>query len=197
MADYLRIFATQADYEAYIAGSYDKPNVSYIEETDTVMFPQSGGGGGGACGNPMLKTVDVEDFTGETLGKVSRYITEAVIPDGVTTIDDSAFSACDALTSVTIPDGLTSINYNAFNSCFMLPSIDIPSTVTSIGRQAFFFCKVLASVTVRATTPPTLGQNAFFNTPYDMVIYVPAESVRAYKTASGWSDYASQIQAIP
>lgn len=196
MADYLKIFATQADYEAYIQpDDYAKPNVSYIEETDTVMFTQCGGGGD--CGNPMLKTVDVEDFTGETLEKVVRYITEAVIPDGVTTIDDSAFSACSALTSVTIPDGLTSINFNAFNSCFILPSIDIPATVTSIGRQAFYFCRALTSVTVRATTPPTLETNVFYDTPANMVIYVPAESVQAYKTASGWSDYASQIQAIP
>lgn len=196
--NHFKEFATVADYEAYIQpDDYAKPLVALVEATGTVMFPQGGGGGGGDCGNPMLKTVDVEDFTGETLEKVVRYITEAVIPDGVTTIDDSAFSACERLTSVTIPDGVTSINYNAFNSCFMLPSIDIPSTVTSIGRQAFYFCRALTRVTVRATTPPTLGTNVFFNTPYDMVIYVPAESVQAYKTASGWSDYASQIQAIP
>jgi len=31
----------------------------------------------------------------------------------------------------------------------------------------------------------------------NLVIYVPAESVDAYKSASGWSYYANQIQAIP
>ena len=30
-----------------------------------------------------------------------------------------------------------------------------------------------------------------------MNIYVPSESVDAYKAASGWSDFASKIQAIP
>jgi len=29
------------------------------------------------------------------------------------------------------------------------------------------------------------------------VIQVPAESVNAYKTASGWSDYGEIFQAIP
>jgi hypothetical protein len=29
-----------------------------------------------------------------------------------------------------------------------------------------------------------------------MTIYVPAESVKKYKTAEGWSEYADKIKAI-
>jgi hypothetical protein len=41
-----------------------------------------------------------------------------------------------------------------------------------------------------------LGNNAFYNT-NNCPIYVPSASVNAYKSASGWSTYASRIQAIP
>ena len=44
-------------------------------------------------------------------------VTEVVIPDGVTSIGDSAFSSCKKLTSVTIPDSVTSIGYGAFWGC--------------------------------------------------------------------------------
>ena len=73
----------------------------------------------------------------------------------------------------------------------------IPSTVTQIGNQAFRYCSKLTSLTVQRTTPPTLGTNALQSTSANLVIYVPAEAVDTYKAASGWSTYASQIEAIP
>ena len=36
-------------------------------------------------------------------------------------------------------------------------------TISSIGEGAFYDCTSLAGVTCKATTPPTLGENAFFN----------------------------------
>ena len=39
---------------------------------------------------------------------------DVVIPDGVTSIGDWAFSRCEGLTSVTMPDSVTSIEDHAF-----------------------------------------------------------------------------------
>ena len=50
-------------------------------------------------------------------------ITKLVIPDGVTSIGDYAFSVCKALTSVTIPNSVTSIGKRAFYGCSALTSI--------------------------------------------------------------------------
>ena len=58
-------------------------------------------------------------------------------------------------------------------------------------------CTLLTSIIVEATTPPTLGYAALDGTHANLVIYVPSESVNAYKTATNWSKYASKIQAIP
>ena len=44
-------------------------------------------------------------------------IRNLVIPNGVTTIKDNAFSGCTGLTSVTIPNSVTSIGSSAFYYC--------------------------------------------------------------------------------
>lgn len=62
---------------------------------------------------------------------------DVVIPNGVTSIGDHAFSGCRGLTSVTIPDSVTSIGDYAFSGCSSLKSIKIPTSVTSVGDGAF------------------------------------------------------------
>ena len=155
-------------------------------------------------------------------GDYPSCMIELIIADSVTSIGLSAFNDCTGLTSCTIGSGVTSIVNDAFNYCYSLTSIDIPNSVTSIGEHAFYGCSgltsvtigngiestgfyvfqdctSLTSVTVNATTPPDLGADVFDNTPIESgtgYIYVPAASVNAYKSAIGWSDYASRITAI-
>lgn len=126
-----------------------------------------------------------------------KYITSVTIPNSVTFIGVSAFDECVALVSVNIPNSVTGLGALAFWGCKALTSITIPDRVTSIGRGTFKNCSILASVTVLATTPPTLGDSAFSDNKAGRKIYVPSESVEAYKTAAGWSTYAADIEAIP
>ena len=127
--------------------------------------------------------------------KDSYYSFSAVIGTCVTEIESSAFTS-SRLTSIDIPDSVTTIGNRVFYSSTRLTSIDIPSGVTSIGYSAFTYCTGLTGVTVEATTPPTLGNDAFKRT-NDCPIYVPCESLNTYKSASGWSTYTSRIQALP
>ena len=120
-------------------------------------------------------------------------LTSVTIPNSVTYIGSFAFTGCNRLTSVTIPNSVTDIDTYAFYSCGGLTSITIPDSVTKIGTQAFSDCKNLTSVYCKATTPPSSGKDMFKNNASGRKIYVPAESVDAYKTASGWSNYASAI----
>ncbi len=66
-----------------------------------------------------------------------------IIPDGVTSIGDSAFSWCSGFTSIEIPGSVTSIGNGAFWECIGLTSIEIPGSVTSIGDDA-----IVSSVTI-------------------------------------------------
>lgn len=124
-------------------------------------------------------------------------LTSVTIPNNVTIIEGAAFAECRNLESIEIPNSVTSIGALAFENCQSLTSIEIPATVTEIGNSAFYYCTDLESVTVLATTPPTLEYATFDETSPDLVIYVPAESVDAYKTSTyEWVDYADKIQAI-
>jgi hypothetical protein len=140
-----------------------------------------------------VTTIGVNAFDG------CSNLTGVTIPNSVTTIGRGAFWACSGFTfqSVVIPNSVTSIDSYAFYSCKYLTSVTIGNSVTTIGGNAFDSCRHLTSVTVNAITPPTLGGYAFLNNASGRNIYVPAESVDAYKAASGWSEYASRIQAIP
>ena len=127
---------------------------------------------------------------------VNTSITSCTFKPTTKTIGDGAFRSCNGMTSVTIPNSVTSIGTVAFGSCTSLTSIEIPSGVTSIGNGAFNACTSLTSVTVEATTPPIIEDDVF-NQAISLIIYVPSDSVDAYKTARGWNRYASRIQAIP
>ena len=69
------------------------------------------------------------------IGKTDKTF---VIPDSVTTIDDSAFQSASNLSSVIIPDSVTSIGYAAFVDCENLTKITIPDSVTQIEYHAFY-----------------------------------------------------------
>ena len=82
------------------------------------------------------------------------------IPEGVTSIGDSAFNNCP-LKSIHIPEGVTSIGAEAFYSCSSLKSINFPESVTSIRNKAFRSCNSLKSISSLNTTAPTLGNYVF------------------------------------
>ena len=110
-----------------------------------------------------------------------------IIPNSVTSIGDWAFNGC-GLTSITIPNSVTSIGDFAFDGCSGLSSITIPSSVTSIGSRVFDSCNRLADVYCYAKNVPTTNTDAFGGLIIDNVIfYVPAGSVDAYKAAEPWS----------
>lgn len=79
-----------------------------------------------------------------------RALTSITIPSGVTSIDDFAFAGCDNLVSVTLSEGLLSIGQCAFWDCGKLTSIILPASVTEIGDGAFGYCDSLTVFVVAA-----------------------------------------------
>lgn len=102
-------------------------------------------------------------------------------------------------TELIIPEGTTTIENSRFINVITLTSVTIPSSVNKIEQYAFNGCTSLQSITCLAIIPPILsrvGLGTGYILPFDNTnncpIYVPEESVDAYKTA--WPTYASRIK---
>ena len=117
--------------------------------------------------------------------------TSYFIPDNVTEISDYAFSWCGNLTSIDIPNSVTRVNSYAFRNCTGLTSVTFPENVTYIGSYAFYSCSSLTSVVCMATNVPILSSTAFYGDINSLPLYVPAQSLEAYKAADVWKDFGT------
>ena len=113
-------------------------------------------------------------------------ITDLVIPNGVTSIGNYAFSGFSGLTSVTIPNSVTSIGNYVFSGCSGLTSVTIPNSVTSIGNYVFSGCSGLEYVISLPNTPPTIKSYTF---PTGVIIYVNNDALDSYQNATIWKNY--------
>lgn len=115
----------------------------------------------------------------------------------VTGIESWAFSGCSSLTSLIIVKGVTGIGDYAFYDCSGLVSVTIPEKVTNIGDHAFVDCTALTEVTCKATVVPN-STNSFSEDgtmPSEVKLYVPAESLDAYKTSPTWNIF-NEIESL-
>ena len=149
--------------------------------------------------------------------------TSYTIPDGITTIQNSAFYSALNLTDITVPDSVVEIGSSAFNNskivnivlngvetvgdqtfgnCSKLRSVTMGSNTKSIGYWAFANCSNLNEIYCKATTPPTIVASGsgdarlFGGSSFGGYIYVPSSSYSEYKYGSeDWSDYSSYIRS--
>lgn len=84
------------------------------------------------------------------------------IPEGVTYIRRDAFSG-NLLSSVALPQSLREIGANAFGLCCLLTEIIIPDSVCKIGSKAFNHCGKLENIVVGSGVH-TIGRDAFADT---------------------------------
>lgn len=95
-------------------------------------------------------------------------------------------------TKVILPPTITTIGKRAFYYNYGLTRIDLPKSVTSIAEEAITQCTLVTEIYCEATNPPT-GATGMFNLNKEFKIYVPMDSVDAYKKANVWSEYSSCI----
>ena len=112
-------------------------------------------------------------------------LTSITIPNSVTSIGDDAFCYCKSLTSVIIPDSVTSIGDDAFCNCKSLTSVIIPDSVTSIGYGVFSDCDSLTSITIPDSVT-SIGKNAFSNCKSLTSVIIP-DSVTSIGQGAFWN----------
>lgn len=97
-----------------------------------------------------------------------------------------------------VPEGVTTVNPFAFMMTQAVGTLTLPSTLKSIGELAFYYSTSFRNVICKATVPPTFSSSLidptyglFDNAVYaQAILFVPDESVEAYKAAPGWREFA-------
>ncbi len=116
------------------------------------------------CGDELIWSYDestaVLTVTGSGMMFDFQYGTEApwsaykdqietvVLPDGLLSVGNNAFSECGALRSVSLPDSVEYLGAFAFSDCWKLESVSLPAGLTEIGHEAFCNCESLTEITL-------------------------------------------------
>ena len=116
--------------------------------------------------------------SGASLYVKGELISELVIPSDIKVVPPAVFKGCSSINTVRLHKDITEIKSGAFQNC---------TSITNV------YCE--------AITPPKYRTDAFrYHSVYyestkiiNCRIYVPAESVAAYKAADGWKDHAANI----
>jgi hypothetical protein len=119
-------------------------------------------------------------------------VKEISMPNLVGEVPYMCFYYMTSLEKVLDLGSITVVGNSAFQFCRKLTYIKLPSTVVTI-NNAFGNCSALSTLIVENPNPPTLFEGAFNSSP-SISIYVPNNSVDAYKTA--WSAYAGKIKPL-
>lgn len=175
---------TEIKYEAF----YMIPNVQYSEGRED-KYAAGARSVNGIVEEPMV--YDPMDRT--RLLACSAYAKGYVrVAKGVKSISPSAFNTCFAITTAELPNSVETVGRDAFEDC-AAETLIIGSGLLETDMYAFSMAN-LKTVVCMAVTPPDLGMNSFYKTNVGAaVLYVPDESVDAYKTASQWKNFGSII----
>lgn len=107
------------------------------------------------------------------------------VPEGITEFGENCFYDCSNLSNIILPNSLKKIGNNCFKHCYALSSLIIPENVTTIGDGSFLYGHV-NSLAIKNPNPPTVN-NISLNS--SATVFVPKESVNAYKTHLWWGGF--------
>ena len=141
---------------------------------------------------------------GENVFESCSALLSVSLSNGIKNIPQNSFLSCSNLRAVTLPNSIESIGASAFKNCYQLSEIHLPEGLSVIGAFAFSGSGLMEMKLPSTLTqignyalagkiiycpikePISVGQ--LISNTKDVVLYVPEESVEAYKNASGWMD---------
>ena len=123
------------------------------------------------------------------------------LPKSLRDMDEEVFGYSE-VERVVIDEGLETLPDYTFYACQNLQSVYLPSTIKSIGNQAFYYCLYLEDITFAAQgDAPTIGENAFYGLAYYTDnryahVYVPSGMGPKYSGLDDWLDYRGDFTDI-
>lgn len=105
------------------------------------------------------------------------------------------FAYCTALETINVPKSVTILDYESFRGCSSLKYLDLRGcNITQVSTRAVWGSSSLKWIAFDVDTPPSYDGNSLEGV--SCPIYVPDNSVEAYKTATGWTAVASRIKPL-
>lgn len=167
----------------------------------TVNLPYATSVGNSAfyeCSSLTNVNIPMCSYIGSTAFAYCDSLSQVNLPV-CTTIRNNAFQYCYLLSQVSIPM-CNYINMGTFRDCYQLSQLTLPMC-SGINRLAFVDCSSLSIITIGYSSICSLfGYTVFDGTKITSStgsIYVPASLVDAYKSATNWSYFSTQIFPIP
>ena len=137
-----------------------------------------------------LRTVEIHQgcsVIGSSAFQDCKKLQTIDIPNSVIKIGSQAFQNCVNLTSAKIGNGVQEIPQYTFLGCTRLNTVSLGSGILSVDYSAFYNCSQLNSLTVLNPQTPSVD-NTSFNY-YNANLYVPVQSLSAYKSHEAWSKF--------
>lgn len=100
----------------------------------------------------------------------------------------------NGFTKLVLPPQMTGISTSCFNRS-TVNFLEVGASFSSIGMDCFRYANGVGTFIIHNPTPPSCGGNSI-SSGHVSAIYVPDDSVNAYKAASIWSGQASKIHPI-
>lgn len=127
-----------------------------------------------------------------------------VFPSSLQAIGKHAFYNCGALPSLNLASTIiTEIQYATFWNCTSLKTLYLPATLKTINEFAFGQAP-LNSIYSYASTPPAMtdfnsndGESFWSSIRNSCTVHVPLGSLKGYKAAVGWKQFANMVQDLP
>ncbi len=162
--------------------------VAYLKVGDNLLAVKVSNSGGGDGYMDFGLESSVESIEGGIRYRgtvayelVDNSLSEYVIKEGTTSINEHLFDNNSQITSVILPNSLKSIGNWAFRWCHNLKSVIIPDNVKYIGYGAFYGCQILDSVAFNAVNCTSTTIDVFQSCPNlktavigDNVLSIPA-----------------------
>ncbi len=163
-----------------------------------------------AAKGTTYEVVDGVTQIGEHAFSYCTELSSVKLPTSITNIYGYAFYGCSTLPSIELPEGLLYIFDGALQNCSSLEEVRYPDSLREIGywglaenpslkriymgSQLHFICDYLLEgsdnveeIHITATVPPeAMNFYAMGNNYSSINLYVPTESISAYKSVSPW-----------
>ena len=112
-----------------------------------------------------------------------KNLKEAILPKGVKTIEQEAFSDCSNLKSVILSEGFEKIGHSAFRGSG-IQTISLPSSLRTIDTFAFYECKNLSSIDLPEGLV-NIGSGAFYDSGLISITIPDSVTSLAYEVPFG------------